>query len=250
VVTGASSGIGAALAKQLAARGLEVWLCARRKELLDALVGEIEGQGGKAHALVLDVSHADQVTAAMTRLDAESGGIDLVVANAGVGGANGAKPLSKSSWQEVRDFLQINLVGAAATLYPFIGPMLARGHGHLVGVSSVAADVPTPRSAPYGASKAGLTFFLEAADMELRARGIDVTIIHPGFIKTPMTADIHEPMPFLMDVDKAAKIIDRAIQSRRRLVRLPWQMALVTGVGRRLPRWLARPIIRRAARER
>ena len=102
--------------------------------------------------------------------------------------------------------------------------MLARGRGHLVGVSSLSADIPNPRTVPYGASKAGLTYFLEAADMELRPRGIAVTVIHPGFVRTPAAEGVNDPMPLIMDTDKAVAIIDRAIQRRARFVRFPWVM--------------------------
>src|SRR5690348_14718338 len=185
LVTGASAGIGLAIARRLAARGLEVWMTARGAERLEREVGAINAAGGKAHALVLDVADCEATVARLAQLDAESGGIDLVVANAGLAGARGGIPLPECSWADVRDVLHTNLLGAAATVHPFIRPMLARGHGHLVGISSLGADCPIGRAAPYGASKAGLTFFLESADIELRARGIDVTIVHPGFVSTP-----------------------------------------------------------------
>src|SRR4051812_15151404 len=225
LVTGASSGIGLHVARRLAARGLDVWLAARRKELLDGAVAEINAAGkGKAHALVLDVSDVDRVVDVLGKLDAEVGGIDLVIANAGLAGKRGAIPLGECQWADVRDMFQINTVGAIATLYPFIKPMLQRGHGHFVGISSVSADCPIARAVPYGGSKAGLTFFLEGADIELRALGIDVTIIHPGFTKTAATDEIQgmTPMPFMVPVEKMAKVIDRAIIKRRRKVRHPW----------------------------
>ena len=247
LVTGASSGIGLHLARRLAARGVEVWLAARRAELLAAEVEAITRAGGKAHALVLDIADVDATVERLGRLDDEVGGIDLVVANAGLAGARGAIPLRDTSWEDVRDLLHTNLVGTAATLHPFIGRMLARGHGHLVAVSSIAADCPIARSAAYGASKAGLTFFLEAADVELRAAGIDITIIHPGFVKTAATDSLagQAPMPLMVPVERAARIIDRAIQRRARLVRFPWVMGLSARLTAWLPRALTRPLIRR-----
>lgn len=247
LVTGASSGIGLHLARRLAARGVEVWLAARRAELLAAEVAAIVAAGGRAHALVLDIADVDGTAEAMARLDAESGGIDLVVANAGLAGAVGGVPLKEARWQDVRALLHTNLVGSAATLFPFVAPMLARGHGHLVAVSSVAADCPIARSAAYGAGKAGLTFFLEAADIELRAHGIDVTIVHPGFVKTAATDELAgtAPMPLMVPVERAARIIDRAIQKRVRLVRFPWVMGAVARLVAWLPRFVTRPLIKR-----
>lgn len=250
LVTGASSGIGLQLARRLAARGIEVWLAARRQSLLDAEVAAIVAAGGRAHALVLDVADADATVARLGALDDEVGGIDLVVANAGMVGAVGAQPLDQTSWAEVRGMLHTNLIGAAATIHPFVARMLARGHGHLVGVSSLSADCPIARGAAYGAGKAGLTFLLEAADIELRARGVDVTIVHPGFVSTPSGDQLEgvAPRPLLMSADRAARIIDRAIVGRARLVRFPWIMGFVARLGAWLPRFLMRPLIRRATR--
>jgi short-subunit dehydrogenase len=246
LITGASSGLGAALAQRLAARGIEVWLVARRAELLAQQVERIHAAGGRAHALALDVNDADATYARMAKLDEEVGGIDLVVANAGVGGARGGQGLVASSWPDVKDFIQINMLGAVATLAPFVSRMAARGHGQLVGISSVAADIPNPRNAAYGSGKAGLTFFLECADIELRPLGIDVTIIHPGFVKTPLILDLNDPMPLLMSEEKAIDIIDRSIRLRKRLVRFPWIMGAISRLAAALPRWMMSPLIRKA----
>jgi short-subunit dehydrogenase len=249
LVTGASSGIGLHLARRLAARGVEVWMAARRQGVLEAEVEAIRRAGGRAHALVLDVADADATVERLARLDDEVGGLDLVVANAGLAGARGAIPLPDCSWADVRDILHTNLIGAAATVYPFIAPMVARGRGHLVGVSSIGADCPIARAAPYGASKAGLTFFLESADIELRAAGVDVTIVHPGFVSTPAGDQLEgmAPRPLLVSAERAAAIIDRAIVKRARLVRFPWVMGLLARLTAWLPRSLTRPLIRRAS---
>jgi short-subunit dehydrogenase len=246
LITGASSGIGLALAKRLASRGIEVWLAARRAELLESEVAAINAAGGKAHAMVLDISDVDGTVAKLTALEAESGGIDLVIANAGMTGARGAIPLPECTWPDVRDMLLTNTIGGAATLWPFIGPMLKRGHGQLVAVSSLSADLPMARGGTYGASKAGLTFWLEAADLELRAHGVAVTIVHPGFVKTPGSDQLEgmTPMPFKVPVEKAAAIIERGIQRRARMIRFPWILGALARFTALLPRWLTSPFIR------
>ena len=129
--------------------------------------------------------------------------------------------------------------------------MVARGRGHLVGISSVAADCPIARSAAYGASKAGLTFFLESADIELRALGVDVTIIHPGFVSTPAGDELigTAPRPFLMSAEKMAHIVDRAIRRRARIVRTPWVLGAVARMSAWLPRFIMRPLIRATSGE-
>ncbi|HXU68766.1 MAG TPA: SDR family NAD(P)-dependent oxidoreductase [Polyangia bacterium] len=253
LVTGASAGIGLAVAKKLAARGLEVWMTARGRERLEAAVAEINAAGGgKAHALVLDVADTEATVARLAQLDAEVGGIDLVVANAGLAGARGAIPLPKTTWADVRDILHTNLLGAAATVHPFIVPMVQRGHGQLVGISSISADCPIARSAAYGGSKAGLTFFLECADIELRALGVDVTIVHPGFVSTPAGDELagQAPRPLLVSADKMARVIDRAIVRRSRLVRYPWIMGAIARLTAWLPRVVMSPLIRLTSGER
>jgi short-subunit dehydrogenase len=248
LITGASSGIGEALARRLAARGVELWLAARRRPLLQTLTDEILAAGGKAHVLELDVSQADETAERLAALDAESGGIDLVVANAGIGGKTAAQRPSRYAWPGVRDTLNVNLTGAAATIVPFIAPMVARGHGQLVGISSLAGEMPVPRGAVYGASKAGLTYFLRAIDVELRPLGVPVTAILPGFIETPMTSDFRrDQMPFALKLAHAITIIEHAILRRARLVRFPWVMASVASVAHALPGALTDPMVRRAA---
>jgi short-subunit dehydrogenase len=235
--------MGAALSRRLAARGVEVWLAARRTDALDAEVAKIEAAGGRGHALALDVADASATVERLARLDEESGGIDLVVANAGGGGPG---LLADADWKAVRAIVDLNLTGAACTLVPFIPGMLRRGHGHLVGISSIAAELPNPRGAAYGAAKAGLTYFLESADIELRARGIAVTVVHPGFVRTPAHDKTTFPLPFILETERAVAIIDRGIQRRARLIRFPWILSAVSRFGRFLPRWLASPLIRRA----
>jgi short-subunit dehydrogenase len=222
---------------------MDVWLAARQVPALEALAAEI---GARAHVFPLDVAKLDETVAAVTRLDDETGGLDLVVANAGIGGS--PRYVTEDSWERARDILHTNLLGAVATLLPFTSRMAARGHGHLCGISSIAADIPLPRSVPYGASKAGLTFFLSCADLELRPKGVAVTIVHPGFIKTAMTAGIKEKLPLIMDVDKAADIIDRGLARRARMVRFPWLTGAAARLVSSLPRAVAAPLIRRATR--
>ena len=251
LVTGASSGIGYALTKRLAQSGYEVWAAARRRDALDKLVAEIQAAGGKAHALALDVAKADETHDRLALLDHEVGGIDLVVANAGLGGERGAATVLETDWAATRDLFQVNLLGAAATLVPFVRPMVARGKGHLVGVSSIAARLPIPRGAPYGASKAGLTFLLESMDVELRPLGVPVTVVEPGFVRTPMSDQLeNDPKPFLVEVADAAEIIEAGIARQARMIRFPWILGALSSSTNALPRALSAPIILAATKPR
>jgi short-subunit dehydrogenase len=246
LVTGASSGIGAALAQRLASRGIEVYLAARRKEPLEQQAEEIRKQGGRAHTLTLDIADADATYATLRGVDEDTGGIDLVVANAAQVGAPTDIGLEETPWARFRDTVQTNLLGSTATLLAFIPGMLARGHGQLVGISSLAADSPNPRSPAYGTSKAGLTYFLDTADITLRPRGIAVTIVHPGFVRTTALEGLPDKLPFIVELDRAIDIIDRAIRKRARLVRFPVPLALLSHLHTLLPRALSHPFILRA----
>jgi short-subunit dehydrogenase len=248
LVTGASSGIGAALARRLAGRGVEIWLAARRAALLDAQVAAINvvgaEAGGRAHALTLDVGDADATFARLGALDEEVGGIDLVIANAGTGG-EGLRAPAEASWASTREMIGVNLLGAIATLAPFIPRMVARGRGHLVGISSIAALIVNPSGAVYSATKAALSTYLESIDIDLRARGVAVTCVEPGFIATDAARKANgERMPLLLSVERGVEIIDNAIQRRARLCRFPWLTGAVARTMTALPRPLRAPIIR------
>jgi short-subunit dehydrogenase len=246
LVTGASSGIGAALSRRLAARGVEVWLAARRQDRLDEQVQAIRGAGGKAHALVLDVCDGAGAAERVSRLDEEVGGIDLVVANAGMGVPDQGP--ATLTFAGVRTVFDTNLTGAMAVLVPLTARMMERGRGHVVAVSSLNAKIPLTTAAPYGASKAALSFYVEAIRPAVEARGVAVTLVHPGFVRTPMTEAAPFPMPFLMDLDVAVARIDRAILRRRRRVDFPLGLRVLIALGALAPARLRYEVTRRAIR--
>ena len=244
LVTGASSGIGGALARRLAQRGVEVWLAARRLDSLEQAVQEITAAGGKAHALQLDVSNPEETERAVRDLDEAVGGIDIVVANAGIGG--GTIPVAELTLAEARRVLDTNLTGALATILPLVPRMVGRGSGHVVGISSLAAEIPLPAAAHYGTSKAALSFFLECAACDLRPRGVDVTIVHPGFVRTPLTDKNSFAMPFMVELERAAEVIDRGIASRARWVRFPFPLRAAITSSKAMPTALRDAIVNRA----
>jgi short-subunit dehydrogenase len=233
LVTGASSGIGAALSRRLAARGVEVWVAARRAERLTQLVADITAAGGKAHTVVLDVSDPTATAARVLALDSEVGGFDLVVANAGVGG--GGNLARNQTVATLVDVFNTNVLGACATLQPLVQPMLARGRGHLVGVSSLAGEIVLPVSTDYGASKAAFSYWLEALQMDLAQTPVDVTLVHPGFVKSEMTDKNDFDMPFLLEQEAAIDIIDSAIQKRSKIVRFPTALVALLRAGNLMP---------------
>ncbi len=236
LLTGASSGIGAALARKLAARGVEVWLAARRLDALDAEVEAIRKAGGVAHSVALDISKPEETERRVAELDDEVGGFDLCIANAGIGGRS--KPVAEQTFADARRILETNLMGTLATILPLVPRMVKRGSGHIVGVSSLAAEIPLPAAADYGTSKAALSFFLESAAADLIPRGVDVTIVHPGFVRTPLTDKNQFKMPFLVELDEAVAIIDRGIQKKARFVRFPLGLTAAISSSKLMPRAL------------
>jgi short-subunit dehydrogenase len=242
MITGASSGIGRGLANELAARGAKLGLIARRKDLLEEIVREAGAHGSKAISLPASVEDAAAVRSAALRLANELGPIDVMIANAGIGTTTDAAELEPA---EVARIFSVNVVGAANSVAAVVPEMVKRGRGHLVAISSLAAYRGLPKSASYGASKAAVSSFFESLRLDLEPRGITVTIIHPGFIKTPLTAGREAQMPFLMERDAAVLKIVRAIEKRKKSYAFPWQLATIVRVGMVMPNWMYDRISRR-----
>lgn len=232
IITGASSGLGAELARQLASKGVAVGLTARRAEALDALAVEIRGQGGRAAVATADAGDPSATRAAIRTLTEAIGPIDLLIANAGVALPS---PGGRFSADSLDGMVRVNLIGAAYAIDAVLPSMMERGCGQIVGISSLAAYRGLPGSVGYSASKAGLTAMLEGLRAELRSRNIAVTVVHPGFIRTPMTIGSSDPQPFLMNADRAARIILRGVAARRAQISFPWPTATLATLGRWLP---------------
>lgn len=242
MITGASSGIGRGLALELSRRGAKVGLIARRADALGELVREIEAANGKAIALPADVMDADSLRVAADRLRSTFGPIDILVANAGVGATVDGAELKGSS---VASVINVNVLGSANSVEAVVPEMVKRGSGQLVVMSSLAAYRGLPKSAAYCASKAAVSAFFESLRLDLKPRGIDVTIIHPGFIKTPLTAGRDAQMPFLMELDDAVAKIVAAIEKRKKSYAFPWQLASIVRAGMVMPNFMYDWISRR-----
>ena len=235
MITGASSGIGRGLAVELARGGARVGLIARRAEVVQEVVREVEAVGSKAIALPADVQDAKSLAAAADKLREEFGPIDIMIANAGIGPTRDAADIDAA---EIAGVINVNVIGAANSAAAVIPEMVTRGSGQLVVISSLAAYRGLPRSAAYCASKAAVSAFFESLRLDLEPKGIDVTIIHPGFIKTPLTAGREAQMPFLMELDDAVKKMARAIEKRRKRYSFPWQLASIVRAGMIMPIWM------------
>lgn len=246
VITGASSGIGWALAKQLAAAGCKVGLIARRRDALETLAQEITAAGGTAALAPADVGDRDQTLAAVHELSGKLGPVDLLLANAGFGIDTQVDPVNAV---DVAEMMRVNFLGAVYAIEAVLPAMLRRGRGHLVGVSSLAAYKGMPGKAGYCASKAALNIYLEGIRLMLRHRGVAVTTICPGWVRTPMTAANPFPMPWMIEADEAARRMLRAIRRRRKVYNFPWQTTLLLKLARWLPDWFVDSVIRRMERK-
>ena len=235
MITGASSGIGKGLALELASRGAKLGLLARRQNLLDEIVNADRLRGGKAVAVATDVRDADAMRAAVERIRADLGPIDILIANAGIGTSGHISQLDPI---HVANVVSINLLGAANSVAAVVPQMLERRKGQLVAISSLAAYRGLAKSAAYCASKAAMSAYFESIRIDLRGTGVGVTIIHPGFIKTPLTAGREAHMPYLMELDDAVRKIVSAIEKGKRSVAFPWQLATVVRAGLWMPAFM------------
>ncbi|MBL8416906.1 MAG: SDR family oxidoreductase [Dechloromonas sp.] len=233
-ITGASSGIGEALAVYYNGKGAMLGLAARRVEALEALNGRL---GGKHACYALDVTDAPALHDAAGDFIARFGAPDVVIANAGV--SAGTLSEYEEDLAVFRRVMDTNVYGMAATFAPFIKAMQAAGgEKRLVGIASVAGIRGLPGAEAYSASKAAAIAYLESLRLEMRPYGIKVVTIAPGYIETPMTAVNPYKMPFLLSADVAAERFAAAIERGVTYTVIPWQMGVVAKVLRALPDWL------------
>jgi NAD(P)-dependent dehydrogenase (short-subunit alcohol dehydrogenase family) len=243
-ITGASSGIGAALAAHYARQGASLGLCARRLAPTQALFSSLLCAGS---CYQVDVTDAASLQAAAADFTGRFGVPDIVIANAGISaGTLTENPEDLPAFRKVMD---TNVLGMAVTFQPFVAPMRARASGTLVGIASVAGFRGLPGGGAYSASKSGAITYLESLRVELRGSGVAVVTICPGYIRTPMTAANRYRMPFIMDADEAARRFASVIAGKRRFAVIPWQMAFVSLALRHLPRWLYDRLFARAPRK-
>jgi NAD(P)-dependent dehydrogenase (short-subunit alcohol dehydrogenase family) len=235
-ITGASSGIGQALALEWARRGGRLALVARRGDEMRAWVATQGWPADRAAVYVADARDVAAMTAAGRDCIAAQGLPDVVIANAGI--SIGVDMSDERDLDVLRNVLETNNIGMAATFQPFIAPMRERRSGRLVGIASVAGIRGLPGHAAYSLSKAGVISFCESLRVELRSSGVRVVTIAPGYIDTPLTQGNSYSMPFLMPADKFARQALDAIAAGVGMRVIPWQMGVLARLLRILPDWI------------
>ena len=240
VITGASSGIGEALARHYAADDVVLGLISRRKVGSGGLPGQIVSYS-------LDVTDEAALAAAAQDFIRRFGPPDLVIANAGIASGTGGADLGDVA--KLKKILDVNVAGLAATLAAFAPAMRDARRGTLAGIASVAGFRGLAGNGAYCASKSAAITWMESLRAELYGSGVSVVCVCPGYIDTPMTQVNRFRMPFLLSADEAARRIARAIAGKRRLAVIPWQMALVSLALRAMPGWLYDRLASRAPRK-
>lgn len=240
-ITGASSGLGAALAQRLARDGRSVAISARSADRLATLATAAPGPG-RLHPVPLDTQDPEAARAAVARIEAEVGPIAQAVLNAG-----SHQPVDPRALQvaDFRKLVEVNLMGTVHCLAAVLPPMLARRRGRIAIVASVAGYRGLPTAAAYGMTKAGLINLAEALRVELAPSGIVVQVVNPGFVRTPLTDRNEFPMPFLMEPDAAAEAFFRGLQSDRFEIAFPRRFVWIMKLLRCLPTPLAFAVTRR-----
>lgn len=231
-ITGAGTGIGRGLAKRLAYDGWHVAVSARTLADLTSLSRETANARGSIHPFPLDVTGEAEIAAVVPRIEADLGPIDLAVLNAGTYLRFGADDFSPGAF---RQQVEVNLMGVVQGLGALLPSMMSRRSGHIAVVSSLAGYCGLPKAAGYGATKAALINLCESLRPECEAAGVAITVINPGFVKTPLTDKNEFPMPFLISVDQAVEAIMRGLAHRRFEIAFPLRFAWIMKLLRLLP---------------
>lgn len=243
-ITGASSGIGRALALEYGRNGFDLALTARREDKLASLRDELEALGRKVAVCPADVTDAASVAAIPEQVAARLGGagIDTAIANAGVIKSG---PMSKLSAEDEAWQIDVNVKGVIHTVKAVLPQMRARGAGRLAVVASIAGRAPLPGRAAYVASKSAATYYLDSIRLELFGTGVTTTVVQPGYVESEMTAGVRSRMPFFWDAERAARVIYKGIESGKRHVRFPWQLHAAISLANALPAPIREAILKR-----
>lgn len=243
LISGASSGLGAAVAEAYSGPGVTLFLGGRDRNRLETVAATCRAAGAAVHTEIVDVTDIEAMRRWVVGSDANRP-LDLVIANAGISG--GTSGLSGAEPEEqVRRLFDVNLSGVMNTVLPIIPTLSERGHGQIAMVASLAGYRGIPGAPAYCASKAAVKVFGEGLTGTLHGLGVGVSVICPGYVRTPMTDANAFPMPFLMDAERAARIIKRGLAKRKARIAFPWPMATAVWLLQALSPGLIEPVLRR-----
>ena len=245
LITGAASGLGRQLALVLAAEGMAVAAVDLQAQSLQTLEQELHTRGTRVAWEVADVTDAVALQKAVTALEARLGPVDLLIASAGIGTVTAALDFDAAAFASL---IQVNLLGVANSVAAVLPDMLSRGRGHLVAISSLASYRGLPAMAGYCASKAGVNALMESLRVELRGHGIVTTTVCPGWIRTPMTAQLPLKVSGMLEADDAARRILRIIRRGRAFAAFPGRTRLQVALMRWLPAGVSDWMLRRMTR--
>jgi len=242
VITGASSGLGAALARRFAVPGVTLGLIGRNRERLESVAASCREAGAEIVSVTLDVGDAEPLAAWLAGFDRRTP-VDLLIANAGTSAGPAPGHAAEGSEVATRQ-VRTNLLGAINTIEPLIPALVARGRGRIALVSSLAGYRGLPYSPAYSASKAGVRAYGEALRAALAPRGVGVSVICPGFFESPMTDRYQGAHPFAVSLARAADIVTRGIARDRARIVFPWRLAFGLRCADLMPAFLGDAILR------
>ncbi len=232
LITGASSGIGYELSKQLANEECNIALLARRDKILETLIESLKYENRKHLYVKCDVGNKEEVLSALTEIRNKFGEIDIAILNAGISYHSGVENFSSEKAEKI---FNVNVFGIIYFIEQLLPVFMKNKSGIIVGISSLADGKGFPKSGFYCASKAAVSLLLESVRIELKKYNIKVITVKPGFIKTPMTEKNNFPMPFLIDASKAAEIIIQGIKKEKKIIQFPFGIVMGAKLLKILP---------------
>lgn len=244
LITGASGGIGAALARSYAVSGNHLILWGRNPERLAETERQCVERGATVETEGFDIADGDRLISSLESLDARTP-LDTAIFNAGLGGTVPRGQIAQSP-SATREMGYVNFISPLVGANLVAAKMAARGRGSIVFMGSIAESFPLPMAPTYAATKAGLALFSEALRLRLKGSGVAVSLVSPGFVDTPMSRSLAEPRPFLISADQAASIIHSKVERGARRIVVPWQFAVIRGIAAWLPRALVRAVLARS----
>jgi short-subunit dehydrogenase len=245
VITGASSGLGAALARAYAKPGVALTLSGRNEARLANVTADCAAAGAEASFVTCDVTDAGAMAAWLDATD-RARAVDIVFANAGIGGIAAMAPTQGETSTTAGEIIATNMLGVVNTATAILPRFLERRRGHLVVISSLAGQIGLPHCPAYCGSKAAATAYAQGLRRLMRPHGVQVTVVNPGFVDTPMARSLPEPRPHMWSAEKAARLIKAGVTRGKSEITFPWYLRLAIAAARLVPNALLDAVLAKA----